>query len=120
HTLSPRDNPPHRATKGSLASPGGTSPITRARKGSSPPGEIRHKSLTGGGRRFFPVVAWLGPAPSCRMGTSGRSVYSPVRSTGQEAGASGPFVPVTLDIFFDRPSSTTSGESLSPRFGVGD
>ncbi|THU67090.1 hypothetical protein C4D60_Mb05t20990 [Musa balbisiana] len=56
HTLSPRDNPFQRATRGSVASPDGSSPITSDRSGSSSPARIPHRSSIAGGRDLFPAA----------------------------------------------------------------
>ncbi|THU66406.1 hypothetical protein C4D60_Mb05t13810 [Musa balbisiana] len=64
HTLSPRDSPSQRATRGSVASPDGSSPITSDQSGSSSPARIPHKSFIAGGRDLFSVAPRLGPPMS--------------------------------------------------------
>ncbi|CAL9097787.1 unnamed protein product [Musa textilis] len=90
HNLSPQDRQPHRVTSGSLA---GSSSIARARRGSSLPGERRHKSRTVGSRRSFPLASRLGPASSRYGPAPARPDCSATIPLERPMAASGPLEP---------------------------
>ncbi|CAL9106471.1 unnamed protein product, partial [Musa textilis] len=112
HTLSPRDRPPHRATSGSPASPAGSSPIARANRGSSLPGERQHKSRIAGSRRSFPLTSRLGPDSSrCDLAPA-RSACSVTTPLERPVAASDPLEARVFSLLRGWVASTSRGVSL--------
>ncbi|THU67661.1 hypothetical protein C4D60_Mb05t27060 [Musa balbisiana] len=120
HTLFPLDRPPQRATRGSLAFPVGSSPITLDQKGSASSAGSRHKSSTEGGRGSFFVASRLGPVAPRRGPASAHSIRSAAAALGRTETATAPSKVVIFVLLGGRPTSTSSGVSFEPGFGLTD